>query len=407
MTSADTLSSSAVPRTGSGWRARLRRIALSGAIFLVSCIVALFLGELCVRLFARQQVILKRPDVWRPAVGIGWTHWPNVRTTVNTGEREVPYQTDKEGFRVGASGRVEGDKKILLLGDSFMEALQVPYEQSMAGFLEAKLPAAVGKTVAVRNTGVGGYSPSQYLLQARQSLAKDHFDLVLVAVFLGNDIEPARHDSYSPRAPTTVHHLRLPTRLSVSELIDAVLYPINDALEVRSHLFILFKNVTTTLRMRLGLSYLELPEEVLKREATDPKWNVTAGVLRDIAAVADSSGTPTIVVLLPSAYQVEPKELEQFAAAFKLKPEDIDLDQPNRIMLQDLHDQGLTVIDATPSLRQAVKESTVPLYGAVDVHFSPRGHEVATDAILPTVVDRLTRTNRASMQVKEGGKSKR
>ena len=359
------------------------------------------------RLVAPQQIILKRADIWRPAETIGYTHFPNVRTTVNTGEREVPYQTDEEGFRVGAGGRVEGDKKILLLGDSFMEALQVPYEQSMAGFLEAKLPAAVGKTVAVRNTGVGGYGPSHYLIQARRSLAKDHFDLAVVAVYLGNDIEPARRASYPARTATTVHHFRFPTRLSAPEFIDAVLFPINDVLEVRSHLFILSKNATTTLRIRLGLAYQEFPSEVLKREATAPRWNVTAGVLRDIAAVADSSGTPTIFVLVPAVYQVEPKQFHQFAAGFNIKPEDFDLDQSNRIMFQELHAQGLTVIDATPSLRQAAKESNVPLYGDVDSHFSPRGHEVATNAILPTVVDRLTRTNPASLQVKKGGESKR
>src|SRR5829696_1546083 len=221
-------------------------MALSGLILMVSCAVALVIGEICVRVIAPQQVILKRDDIWQAADRIGWTHWPNVRTTINTGERTVPYLTDQEGFRVGTRGRIEADTRVLLLGDSFVEALQVPYEQSMAGLLEARLPAAVGKPVAVRNTAVGGWAPSQYLLQARTSLAREKFDLVLVAVFLGNDVQPYRYDSYPARAAATVHHLRVPRHLTSAELIDAVLFPINDALEVRSHLFILLKNASTT-----------------------------------------------------------------------------------------------------------------------------------------------------------------
>ncbi len=341
------------------------------------------------RLVAPQQIILKRPDIWRPAERVGWRHWPNVHTTVNTGERTVPYITDQEGFRVGDKGRIEAGKRILLLGDSFMEALQVPYEESFAGLLEKRLPDRVGAPVAVRNTAVGGWAPSQYLIQARESLARDHFDLVLVGVYLGNDVELKRHDTYPARMATLVHHFRIPRHLTWWEFVDAVLFPINDLLEVRSHLFILLKNVSSTLRIRFGLTYLDFPTEYMKRDASSPRWRVTASVLRDIAAIADSAGTRTLFVLLPAAFQVDTKELEQYEHGFGFSRADIDLDQPNRIILAALRDSELNVVDVTPSLRQAQAAGGEQLFGSVDVHFSARGHDVAATASLPAVVDCL------------------
>jgi hypothetical protein len=133
-----------------------------------------------------------------------------------------------------------------------------------------------------------------------------------------------------------------------------VLFPINDVAEAGRNCSFC-QECHDDAADAQGLAYQEFPAEVLKREATGPRWNVTAGVLRDIAAVADSSGTPTMFVLVPAVYQVEPKQFHQWAAGFNLKPEDFDLDQSNRIMFQELNAQGLTVIDATPSLRQAAK----------------------------------------------------
>ena len=135
--------------------------------------VALGLAELVVRWLAPQQLVLERPDVWQAIDSLGWAHRPGLNTTINTGERTVRLMTDRDGFRVGQAGRVAGKKRILLLGDSFVEAMQVEYEQSFAGLLEARLAQRFKYAVAVRNTGVAGWDPPQYLIQARRTLDRD------------------------------------------------------------------------------------------------------------------------------------------------------------------------------------------------------------------------------------------
>jgi len=149
-------------------RAGSRRAASNLALLLASLVVTLGLGELLTRITAPQQLILKRPDVWQAVDTLGWAHRPNVHTTINTGERTVQFITDADGLRVGARGPINADTRILLLGDSFIEALQVEYENTVAGLLEARLPHLIGHPVAVRNAGVGDWGPPQYYLRARQ-----------------------------------------------------------------------------------------------------------------------------------------------------------------------------------------------------------------------------------------------
>ncbi len=120
-------------------RSRLRTFLLSSALAAGSLLVTLLFAELAIRLIAPQQLIQIRPDIWQPVDSIGWARRPNVSTTINTGERTVDIHTDRDGFRVGANGRTEAERQVLLLGDSFMEALQVQHEQSFAALLEERL----------------------------------------------------------------------------------------------------------------------------------------------------------------------------------------------------------------------------------------------------------------------------
>lgn len=152
-----------------------------------SLVVALILAELLVRLVAPQQLILIRPGVWQPADSVGYLFGSDLNTEINTGERTVSLLTDNAGFRVGSKGRAAGDKHLLLIGDSFMAALQVSYEQSLAGLLEEEAPELVGQSVAVWNAGVSGWGLSEYLYRVTSLVANQRFDLVVVGVFVGND----------------------------------------------------------------------------------------------------------------------------------------------------------------------------------------------------------------------------
>lgn len=374
--------------------AAIKRFCVNLALLVAALAVTSLAAEYALRLVAPQQLILKRSDVWQPADTLGWTHHPNVNTTINTGEGQVRFVTDAERHRVGLAGRRDGARTILLLGDSFMEALQVEYEQSVAGLLESRLPDLLGTTVAVRNAGVGGWDPDQYLIYARRALAAARYDLVIISLFMENDIIPEPRDVVPPRPPTQVHHFRWPRRAAWREMVDAWFYPVNDFFEVRSHLFVFIKSRLQTPFMRLGLTEAAFGSVYLKSERDSSRWDTTTKICRQISDLAKERGIPTLVVLIPASYQVDTAIFRQYARGFGIDVSQVDLEQPNRLMGERLRAAGLRVIDALPALRSAFLAGARP-YGHVDRHFSPAGHAIVAALIEEPVAD-LLRQNRPS-----------
>jgi len=374
-------------------RSRLRDAVANVAVLCVSLGVACALGELLVRLVAPQQLILTHPEIWQPVDTLGWAHRPDVNTTINRGEGTVRVITDRDGYRVGRGARVEARRRILLLGDSYMEALQVEYEQSFAGLLEARLAERLGEPVAIRNPGVSGWDPSQYLIEARRDIGREPFDLVLVSVFLGNDVVPQRIERYPPLVPAEVHALRMPRRFTYGELIDAVFYPINDFLAAHSHLFVFLKQRTAVLRMRAGLTTEYFPEDLLRSKAKAPDWSVTAQILRDIRDLGAARNVPTLFFLIPAPYQTDTAAFRRALRGFRVDPAAVDLDQPNRLLAEAMHAHGLDVLDVLADFRRA-EASGSRLYGSVDLHLSPEGHDLLERLVDPGVVAGLSRPTR-------------
>lgn len=379
-----------VAERGGRLRRWTRALLVNGALLLFSLLFAAVLAEVAIRIVAPQQLIMLRPDLWMPADTVGWLHHPNIDIRVNTGERTVRVLTDSAGFRVGEAGRSEDGQKILVLGDSFMEALQVEYDSSFPALLERALEDSLHRPLVIRDAGMGDWNPNQYLLRARTLMPREDYRLVITTIYVGNDIVPARVDRIPPRTRTTRHTFRLPRHLTRTEFVDATLKPFNDALEVHSHLFIFVKNRLETLRMRLGLHQMAFPPEFLKREATGPQWNVTADLCRDIRDLAARAGAQALFVLIPAPFQVDPESFASYVRGYGLDSNAIDLDQPNRLMTAAFTSRGLRFIDVLPQFREAGR-SGVRLFGRVDPHLSPEGHKVMTQIVAPVAAGLLAR----------------
>ena len=94
-----------------------------------------------------------------------------------------------------------GTFRIALLGDSFMEAFEVPFEKTVGEVLGRRLSTLRGTPVEVLNFGVGGYGTAQEELTLRHEVWKYSPDLVLLAVTTGNDIS----DNYRPAGTSQLH----------------------------------------------------------------------------------------------------------------------------------------------------------------------------------------------------------
>ena len=90
------------------------------------------------------------------------------------------------------AGGEGGARRIVVYGDSFIEAEFSPLDQTFVGQLDRKLNedrhgASAGPAVEVLNAGVIGYGPDQVAVRLQTELGSLKPDLVIVALCSGND----------------------------------------------------------------------------------------------------------------------------------------------------------------------------------------------------------------------------
>jgi hypothetical protein len=83
-----------------------------------------------------------------------------------------------------------GVLRIAVLGDSFTEAMHVPYEETFCSVIERNLTSCPlgGRRAQVLDFGVSGYGTGQELLTFRQQAGRYAPDVVVLAFFAGNDV---------------------------------------------------------------------------------------------------------------------------------------------------------------------------------------------------------------------------
>ncbi len=159
-------------------------------VFLVLLLLLEGTAQLIALAYPSYDVLFVQPDRvvgWKQVPGLRWVwaghHW-------YASEFSVEVETNALGFRdldreVRKSG---GVKRVILLGDSLIEAVQVPFEQTAGQLLERRLnehPSLDRESPPrweVLNFGVSSYGIGQYLL-AWEEYAK-RYDADYVAIFV-------------------------------------------------------------------------------------------------------------------------------------------------------------------------------------------------------------------------------
>lgn len=118
---------------------------------------------------------------------------PNREITRVWGRGRNPWKTDRFGFRTGtcAPGEPEkGRKAIIVVGDSFAEALGSSYEQSFAGLMACDA-GMQGK--AVHNLGVASHRPAIYHQKVRA--AAERLGIAPAEIFVFLDLSDIDDDA--------------------------------------------------------------------------------------------------------------------------------------------------------------------------------------------------------------------
>jgi len=163
------------------------RFLSNTALVVGSILVCLLLFEVVVRLaFDYEEVFLVADSE------LGFVHPPG-RTGKFMRERTEPHivSINSKGLRDHEFEyeKLPGVRRIVMLGDSMTEAMQVSLEETAAKQLQLLLQENGHANYEVLNFGVSGYGTTQQLMYYQREAVKYDPDIVIVNLFLGNDLE--------------------------------------------------------------------------------------------------------------------------------------------------------------------------------------------------------------------------
>jgi lysophospholipase L1-like esterase len=305
---------------------------------------------------------------------IGHIPRPGARIHYATSEFATDIAINSSGVRGNEIGpRLPHERRIVVLGDSLVLAVQVELQDTFCGVLERRLnQRADGLTYRVINAGVQGYGPVEEWLFFDKVIARLQPDVVLVAVFVANDAVEAldsarkldidRHVAARARDEATDWARRVVRRSMVLQTAR-MRY---DALKARLD--------AAPVTQRPLMTYLDAPPRELDRG-----FEVSRQAIASIRDRAARIGARTGLVLVPARFQLEDEDYGRLAATVASNGGTMVRDAATDRFARALAPLGLPTLDLLPVLRQQPDPAT--LFFRENVHFTVRGHRVVGQAL--------------------------
>lgn len=323
-----------------------------------------------------------------PHPRFGWQSEPGARVIYATSEFRVPVEYNSKGWRDREHdyGKPRGTFRVVVLGDSFMEAYSVPFDRTFAQQIESLMSQGRGTPVEVINLAVGGYGTLQEYLAFVEEGSKYKPDLVLLGFFTNNDLSD--NSLAISRQIRRNASLRLRSRpfLDLSAEWQIIPPDYSGALEVFERLrpspIAPVRLVKESALYRLLLEARQARKETTDEEGDAPfksvylcdeppeyveAWGVTERILAKLATAVRASGAELIVFSVPSQIELTPSSSDEFCV----------LEPPSSVRLPRLLEKHqIAYVDLLPTFRDAHSKGTT-LHWKLDGHWNESGHTLA------------------------------
>ncbi|MFZ5477119.1 MAG: alginate O-acetyltransferase AlgX-related protein [Myxococcota bacterium] len=343
----------------------MRRLALAVA----GLAVALLAVELGVRVLAPQPVgAAASHPLLRGPLDVPGDH------PVRTAEYDVVVHVNARGFVDREWGAREG-RRVVVIGDSFVQAAQVPLDAGYGRVLDGLLPDA-----EVLSMGVPGAGTATALGVLEAYALPERPDVVVLGFLVANDVMN-NHPLLEGKDDKPFYALR-DGELVLTDAA-ASLAP-RGLLWEASHLFRWVSRTLATreaTRRKLALGGGLPVEHRVHDPSPDPTWEeawaVTDALVAALAARCEAAGVRFATVLFPDATQVYGARYPEMATW------DLTAAQARAGALAGAHGP---VLDLLPAFRAGGPG----LYFEADGHWTIAGHRLAAEATAPFVADILT-----------------
>lgn len=314
-----------------------------------------------------------------------------------------------------------GTFRIAVLGDSYVEAFQVPLEQAFWSVMERRLqecPQAAKSRVEVLSFGASGFSTSHELILLQKRVWQYSPDVIVLLVTTGNDVRD------NSRALNKNKNLPLPHfvfRDGTLILDDSLLADRNRSLTFRLRQSFIGKSfnwVQNHLRL-LGLFYAAreayqsssqtsehqkhvgspgepgLYSEVYREPVSpewDDAWRVTEALLVQMRDEVRAKGAKFLVVTGSMGIQVSPDPVARQEYMDRLGIRSLFYPD-QRIKALGEH-KGFKVLNLAPALAEYASRNNVFLHGPGDAkgsgHWNEIGHRLAGELVAQELCKAVT-----------------
>ncbi len=382
----------------------LRRI-LSGLLIAAVTLGAVLLAlEMGLRFVGQGDDAFVRPDPWT-----GWVLIPGHRADLHSEDpalgRRIAMRTDSLGLHdvERTAAKAPGVYRVLVLGDSYVQAAQVPLDSALTRRLERMLDRRGGRRVEVWNCGVDGYTTSQELLYLRHVASRYRADLVVLCVYAGNDIVdqvPALATSLRSRPFFRLSRDGLVLDRGHLDVRSRTL----DWLRTHSRLYgwinLRRRAVLMNLRSRdraprAGPAMPGIPTAFeIYAERPDSlwslAWNITTRLVLATRDEARRQGADFLLVSISAAQQesAESRRLGIGWGEWKEGP-GFALDQPERRLARLAAASGIDYLPLLPTFREQQARTGRALHIGWVGHWNSEGHALAARLIAERIAARL------------------
>jgi lysophospholipase L1-like esterase len=411
-----------------------KSLSLPKRIFAVCVLVAVGIGfgaallEVGVRMFFPVSDFFWQ---WDPAIGMKLVPGKQGRA-IQRGIFDTPVQVNSVGFRDRdhAVQKPEGTRRVVLLGDSFLEALQVPFEHSLTPQLESRLQAAKGPMEFI-NLSVSGTGTAREYLALREYGLQYKPDLVLL-FFVGNDVsdnsQKLKGLPYLPYPRTTPDGELMRDEAGRPEFtpfadqtsrLGAVTGIFRD--HVKSYRFLreTVDNSPGLNRLLYKLRLVSTAPETVNAPTGDnfgfyeiyrvePKpawaeaWRLTEEMMLAARDLASANHAKFGVVLIPAYWEVDSQRWAEVQAQLPAMTKTaVDLELPSKRLTTFLTAHDVPVINLLPEFR--ARAAGLPaLYLRSDAHWTVDGHKLAADLLAGPVASLLEKTTEPLVSANPG-----
>ncbi len=379
----------------------------------LSILIALGLVEFAARQFLNPPYSKDNGNLWQCERTLGWRGKRNTVTTINTEGYVHEVVRNSAGMHDGEHSR-QKDKdvfRILVLGDSFVEARQVAEQESSHAVIESFLNAASGSNIRyeVISAGASAWGPAQELMYFRTEGQFYAPDLVLVFWYPANDLSDVLPEHrmtfegtncYAPyfaicngrfdAEPWFSAPGISPTKencYTVKKILNSVLNYLYHQSRLYQQLEPLFVKNQSSIKYAFEFSpWLENNHD----EILDYAYQVTDGIYTNLASEANRSGAKIVVVIIPLKQAVYYELGSPFREQIEIQYpglKGVAPRSPNQIITTLMMAKGIHVLDLQPAFVEHLRAGGGVIYWNTDSHWNIPGNQMAGELIARWLVN--------------------